>query len=112
MTKKIIKYSLVIFVNVAAIEVIGAIFGYTAFNLTYSNPEKTTEEFTIKDPTETLNGPRQLHPYFGFTYKNSLHYINKQGFQNKVDFPYVKKPGEFVVGAFGGVCRADSICGL
>lgn len=50
----------------------------------------------------------EAHPYFGFRLterwaglKNSYP-PNNHGFRSRVDYPYEKKPGEYVIGVFGG----------
>lgn len=42
-----------------------------------------------------------IHPYFGFVQTPRYSTVNTQGFHSDFDFPYVRKPGDFVVGIFG-----------
>lgn len=55
------------------------------------------------------NIPRELHPFFGFTYEgeSARYHTNNMGFLADVDVPYQKQRGEFVVGVFGGSVAAD-----
>src|SRR3954462_9831602 len=50
--------------------------------------------------------PMLAHPYFGLqrdkTHPPPRGRINNYGFQDPVDYPYVKKPGECVIGILGG----------
>jgi hypothetical protein len=48
-------------------------------------------------------GEFHLHPYFGYVFTPRSGPANNQGFPSGgVDYPYVRKPGEFVIGLFGG----------
>ena len=47
-------------------------------------------------------GPRQLHPYFGYTFEPGWSPgYNNMGFLSRHDYPYVAAPEELVVGVFG-----------
>jgi hypothetical protein len=49
-----------------------------------------------------LNRPHELHPYFAYVFESNTKTTNNFGFPSDVDYPYRAKPGEFVVGLFGG----------
>jgi hypothetical protein len=102
MKNKLSKIGLVIFFNLVLIEGLCAVFASHLFDKSYGSLSDNNEEITQYDPSQTINGPRQLHPFFGFTFKSDAEYMNNKGFQNTVDFPYVKKDREFVIGGFGG----------
>ena len=54
------------------------------------------------------NVGRTFHPFFGFTYEPGQDAsINNRGFLEPRDLPYRPRPGEFVVGVFGGSVARD-----
>ena len=95
----------------------GLVIGYLKFRMTYFNSQEARQavaEFLPLSPlredkagqknrTKNINDPRRLHPYFGVTYDpDKSGGKNNFGFPESVDYPYRAKPGEFVVGVFGG----------
>lgn len=52
----------------------------------------------------------QVHPFFGYTFAPGLDGANNQGFfAGGARYPYVKEPGQVVIGVFGGSVAMQSV---
>ena len=111
-----------LFITLLLAEGTGVVIGYLKLRMTYFNSHQVrktvaetlpqsvfrNDEAKQKNGTRNVNSARRLHPYFGITYDpDKALRTNNFGFSESVDFPYSAKPGEFVVGVFGGSFAQD-----
>lgn len=69
------------------------------------NDEKVNTDLFDLDRhlTQLNNQPKTPHPYLGYVYNRTLlDGVNREGFLDSHEFPFKKKPGDFVIGIFGG----------
>jgi hypothetical protein len=119
--RRVLKISGILVANAVLIVVLcelgAALYGQVALGHSYRNIGIVRDEVRSFLPGAVANDvqgatveelaynqPRRLHPLFGFTYNRAqfANSANNFGFIEQEDFPYQAKPGEFVVGIFGG----------
>ena len=94
----------------AAAALLSLAIGGCSSDDTTAQEESVTASSEAPAEGEVREGARfQLHPYLGYTYAPSQAGINTHGFASGgPEYPYDRRPTEFVVGVFGGA-RAEQI---
>ena len=95
--KNLLKAILIFFL---ALEIICWIFPYDKRGDHQADYQASIDEIRMKKVT------RVGHPYFGTVFRTDIK-VNNMGFTAPIDYPYLPKADEFIVGIFGGSVAHD-----